>query len=101
MAVLYAQTGLAAPFANAAAVAPQAAMAMTRVLAHDQAKQDASIVEKTEKAQRARVAADGGGQGRGGFFGNRRRRRVQAPPSEPEEAHTLTPLVGGLLNVTV
>ena len=49
MAVLYAQTGLAAPLANAAAVAPQASLAMSRVLAAEMARQEQQQIEKTEK----------------------------------------------------
>ena len=51
MAVLYAQTGLAAPLANAAAVAPQASLAMSRVLAAEMARQQQQQIEKTEKAE--------------------------------------------------
>ena len=40
MAVLYAQTNLAANVSNAAAVAPQASVAMSRVLAAAMAKQE-------------------------------------------------------------
>ena len=40
MAILYAQTGLAAPIVNAATVGPQAAAAMSRTLAAEMAKQE-------------------------------------------------------------
>ena len=60
MAVLYAQTGLAAPLANAAAVAPQASLAMSRVLAAEMARQQQQQIEKTEKAEGPNIAAASG-----------------------------------------
>ena len=63
MAVLYAQTGLAAPLANAAAVAPQASLAMSRVLAAEMARQEQQQIEKTEKAEGPNITPDGRGGG--------------------------------------
>ncbi|MGE9985410.1 hypothetical protein [Desulfovibrio sp. SGI.169] len=97
MAVLYAQTGLAAPLANAAVVAPQASLAMSRVLAAEMARQEQQQIEKTEKTEEPNISPDGRG---GARFGNRRRRR---PPREAEgdEPRVSSPLVGNLLNVKV
>ena len=67
MAVLYAQTGLAAPLANAAAVAPQASLAMSRVLAAEMARQQQQQIEKTEKAEGPNIAPDGRGGGNAQF----------------------------------
>ena len=101
MAVLYAQTSLATPFANAAAVGPQAAVAMSRILAAEMARQERQQVEKISKPdQQANITDEKRGGGRGAPFGSRRRRRFQ---SEPEADHDLqaSPLIGNLLNVKV
>ena len=101
MAVLYAQTGLAAPFANAAAVAPQASLAMSRMLAAEMARQQQQQVEKTEKtAEKSNIKPDG--RGSQGQFGSRRRQRQAATQEDAQEApQSLTSLVGCLLNVKV
>lgn len=103
MAVLYAQTGLAAPLANAAAVAPQASLAMSRVLAAEMARQEQQQIEKTEPGNKAKLSPDGHNNG-DPQFGSRRRKRP--PPSAlPEEDDvpraSASPLVGNLLNVKV
>lgn len=99
MAVLYAQTGLAAPLANAAAVAPQASLAMSRVLAAEMARQEQQQIEKTEKTEGPNISPDGRG---GAHFGSRRRRRQPPRDAEEHEARaSSSPLVGNLLNVKV
>ena len=68
MAVLYAQTSLATPFANAAAVGPQAAVAMSRILAAEMARQERQQVEKISKPdQQANITDEKRGGGRGGL----------------------------------
>ncbi|MBQ4566949.1 MAG: hypothetical protein IJA79_02350 [Desulfovibrio sp.] len=101
MAVLYAQTGLAAPFANAAAVAPQASLAMSRMLAAEMARQQQQQVEKTEKtAEKSNITPDR--RGSHGQFGSRRRQRQAAAQEETDEASpSLASMVGCLLNVKV
>lgn len=101
MAVLYAQTGLAAPFANAAAVAPQASLVMSRMLAAKMARQEQQQVEKTEKtAEKPSIMPDG--RGSRGQFGTRRRQRQAVAQEETEDAPlALAPTVGCLLNVKV
>jgi hypothetical protein len=102
MAVLYAQTALATPITSSAAVAPQAALAMSRVLAAEMAKQEQQHVEKTEKTDAPRVADDSGKK-RHLPFGTRRSRRAPRGASAGEDgsASAVSPLVGNLLNMKV
>jgi hypothetical protein len=102
MAVLYAQTALATPITSSAAMAPQAALAMSRVLAAEMAKQEQQHVEKTEKTDASRVADDSGKK-RQLPFGSRRSKREPrvAPADEDGLAPAVSPLVGNLLNVKV
>ena len=102
MAVLYAQSGLSTSVANAAAVAPQAAVAMSRVLAAEQARMERQQVEKSEKTDGPDIQPDGH-QG-SSWFGSRRwrGRRMAAEDPDADEARPPTsPLVGNLLNVKV
>ena len=102
MAVLYAQSGLSTSVASAAAVAPQAAVAMSRVLAAEQARMERQQVEKSEKTDGPGIQPDG--HHGSSWFGSRRwRGRRMAPPQEEEvEARpSASPLVGNLLNVKV
>ena len=102
MAVLYAQSGLSTSVANAAAVAPQAAVAMSRVLAAEQARLERQQVEKSEKPAGPDIQPDG--HHGASWFGSRRWRGRRAPleAEEPEEARpSASPLVGNLLNVRV
>ena len=109
MAVLYAQTGLAAPLANAAAVAPQASLAMSRVLAAEMARQQQQQIAKTEKAEGPNIKTPdpptpppAGGGGGNAQFGSRRRKRPQPYDAEDDEPRASpSPLVGNLLNVKV
>lgn len=100
MAVLYAQSGLSANLVNAAAVAPQASAAMSRLMAMEQARHERDQVEKSEKADSARLNADGrkGGSQRG--FASRRQAR-KMPQATQENRATETPFVGYLLNLKV
>ena len=101
MAVLYAQTGLAAPLTNAAAVGPQASLAMSRVLAAEMARQEQQQVEKTERTTEEPGISDDG-RGRRGLFGSRRRQRLATLLEEEDvPAPAASPLVGNLLNVKV
>ena len=103
MALLYAQTGMAAPLAHNAAVAPQAAHAMTSLLAQETAQQERQQVQKADKTDGASV---GEREGRGGqSFSSGRR----APSHDAEEEKAVeqdapeqtSPLVGNLLNIKV
>ena len=102
MAVLYAQSGLSTSVANAAAVAPQAAVAMSRVLAAEQARTERQQVEKSEKTDGPGIQPDG--HGGSSWFGSRRwrgRRMAQAAEEADEARPSTSPLVGNLLNVKV
>ena len=103
IAVLYAQTGYTARVAHDAATAPQAAGAMSRVLAEEMTKLEQQQVQRMQGSQESRVAADSNSGGGGGqHFGSRRRNRPPPPPPEDSEPSTpQTPLVGNLLNLKV
>lgn len=99
LAVLYAQSGLSTNAATMA-FAPQASLAMSRVLAAEQARQERQQVEKSDKSEKANINADDGGGRNSAAF---RRRRMamsgQLPDQEPKEAPS--PWVGNLLNVKI
>ena len=102
MAVLYAQSGLSTSVANAAAVAPQASLAMSRVLAAEQARTERQQVEKSEKTDGPDIQPDG--HHGSSWFGSRRwrgRRMALAPEEEEDTRPSASPLVGNLLNVKV
>ena len=104
MAILYAQTGLAAPIVNAATVGPQAAAAMSRTLAAEMAKQEQQQVNKAEpQAEGAKVSPDAQHQNGGQMFGNRRKRRPFQPAPEEDDGPRPSgaPLVGNLLNIKI
>jgi hypothetical protein len=101
MAVLYAQTALATPFANSAAVAPQAALALSRALAAEMVKQEQQQVEKTEKTDPPLVADRQGEKRKPPFGGRRARRMTQARRPDEETPPPISPLVGNLLNMKV
>lgn len=99
MAVLYAQSGLSNQ-ANVAMVAPQASLAMTRVLAAEQMRQEREQVEKSEKTEEGKIRKDGGGR-QGAFFSRLKSRRGRLPAEEEEELAAKSPIIGNLLNVKV
>lgn len=97
MAVLYAQSGLSTNVANAAMVAPQAAVAMSRLLAAEAAMQEREKVEKTEEAEDPDIQPDGGKREK---FRSRLRER-RARQHEDEAPLRTTPFSGNLLNIKV
>ncbi|MBQ7618442.1 MAG: hypothetical protein IJS50_06160 [Desulfovibrio sp.] len=103
LAVLYAQTGLGTQFAHAAAVAPHAQAAVTRVIAQETAKQEQQQVEKANQAENKGISKDGRQKKSAGAFSSRRRQRLkeedkaQNAPSSPYEE----PYAGNFLNLTV
>lgn len=103
MAVLYAQTGMATSMVNAAAVGPQAAAAMSRVLAAEMARHEQQQITKTEAGDKAKLSPDADGGTPMPQFGSRRRKRLPPPPPDKDEAPRVpdSPLVGKLLNVKV
>lgn len=100
LAVLYAQSGLSTNVANAAMVAPQASLAMTRMIAAEAIRQERERIEKMEKTDDPAVASRK--EGKASFFSSRRRKRQKGPGSgEAEEVLVAAPYVGYLLNVKV
>ena len=100
IAVLYAQTGMGTQFAHAAAVAPHASVAVSRVLAMETAKQEKQTVQKTSEAEQEAISKDGQKKEKPALFGSRRRSRKPDPPEEtPDPA--VTPYTGTFLNLTV
>lgn len=100
MAVLYAQTSLATSLSNAAAVAPQASVAMSRVLAAAMAKQEQEQVTQAEPGHQTTLTPDADHRG-APQFGSRRRRRPPQPEQKAETSEPTSPLVGNLLNIKV
>ena len=102
MAVLYAQTGMATSMVNAAAVGPQAAAAMSRVLAAEMARHEQQIT-KTEAGDKAKLSPDADGGTPMPQFGSRRRKRPPPLVPDKDEAPRVpdSPLVGKLLNLKV
>ena len=98
MAVLYAQSGLSNA-ANVSMVAPQASLAMTRVLAAEAMRQERQQVEKSEKTEKSGIQPDA--DGRRGFFHTRLRGRQATEENEDAESLPTTALLGNLLNVKV
>lgn len=103
IAMLYAQTGYTARVAHDAVTGPQAAVAMSRVLAQEMVKQEQQQVQRMQNTGEARVATDDSHEGSGQMpFGSRRRNRPPRPEPETDEPSPPdTPLVGNLLNLKV
>lgn len=98
LAVLYAQSGLSTNVANAAMVAPQASLAMTRVLAAEEARQQRYKIEKNEKTEESRINKDGGQRF---SLAARLKRRKIGKAAEGDNTLATTPFSGNLLNVKV
>lgn len=106
MAILYAQTGYTARVAHEAATAPQTSAAMARLMTEELMRQQQSQVQRMEKGDEARVAADGKQHSGQMPFGSRRRNRQPQKDDESSASDTmpdatLTPLLGNLLNLKV
>lgn len=100
LAVLYAQSGLSTNVANAAMVAPQASLAITRVLATEAFRQEREKIEKMDKTENPAINAREEG-GRGFFNSRRRKRQAESENGAAGEYLRTTPYVGNLLNVKV
>lgn len=106
IAVLYAQTGYAARAAHDAAVAPQTAAAMSRVMAEEAARLEQKQVQQVHKGDASRITAeDEGRQNQEMPFGSRRRKRAELlareEDAEDEPSSLPTPLMGNFLNLKV
>ena len=100
LAVLYAQSGLSNQ-ANAVATAPQASLAMSRVLAAEQARQERYQVEKNEKSEKSNINPDRHGGRQALPRRMRARRGMLETEVEAEPVRNVSPVVGNLLNVKV
>lgn len=108
MALLYAQTELAAPLAHSLAVAPQAAADTARTHSQEVAKHEQQLIAKTEPKKEGEKVHPDGKEGENAamflLFGNRRKNRHKKEEEEAEEEGprpASSPLVGNLLNVKV
>ena len=102
VALLYAQTSLAAKFANEAVAALATQPEMSRLLAAEMAKHEKQQVQETQKGDPSGKLVGDGSSGRDHRrFGSRRQRRAQ-PPSEKENVRApADALVGNFLNVKI
>ena len=101
VALLYAQTGLAAKFANETAAALAMQPEMSKLLATEMAKLEKHQVQEIQKGDPLGKPVDDGSTGGRRHFGSRRRQRVHTPS---EEENTRTPtdaLLGNLLNLKI
>ena len=102
IAVLYAQTGLGTQFANTAAIAPHASVAVSRVLAMETAQQERQQVEKSKNSEQTGISKDGHQKQKLAHFGSRRRRRTEdMQQTEQQETPGIPSYTGNLLNLTV
>ena len=101
VALLYAQTTLAAKAANETTASFATQPEIARQLATELANLQRQQVQNAQRGDSSgKLASDGGGQGGAHYFGSRRRHRTQPPP---EETETPPPnaLLGNLLNLKV
>lgn len=100
MALLYAQTSMAAPLAHTTAVMPQASHAMTSLLAQETARLEQQQVQKTETCDGPTLnARDGGGGGQN--LTSRQSHSNEHEAEKEDDTQPRSPLVGTLLNLKV
>ena len=101
VALLYAQTNLAAKFANEAVAALATQPEMSKLLAMEMAKQEKQQVQEVQKGDASDKMVGDGSSGQGHrHFGSRRRQRTLPPPEEDARAPA-NPLRGNLLNLKI
>jgi hypothetical protein len=101
VALLYAQTGLAAKFANEAVAALAMQPEMSKLIAAETAKQEKQQVQVTQKGDHSSKLVGDGSSGQGHrHFGSRRRQRAQPPPEE-EGRPPPSALLGNLVNLKI
>ena len=102
VALLYAQTGLAAKFANEAVAALATQPEMSKLLAAQMSKQEQQQIQAVQKEDPPGKLVDDGSSGHGQRqFGSRRRQRAQPPPEEEKTRAPTDALLGKLLNLKV
>ena len=102
VALLYAQTSLAAKFANEAVAALATQPEMSKLLAAEMAKQEKQQVQETQKGDPSGKLVGDGSSGHGRrHFGSRRRQRPHLPPEEETVRPPADALLGNLLNLKI
>jgi hypothetical protein len=101
IALLYAQTSLAAKFAHEAVAALATQPEMSKLLAAELARQEKQQVQETQKGDPPGKLVDDGSSGRRRQFGSRRRQRAQPPPGEEHARAPADALLGNLLNLKI
>ena len=102
VALLYAQTNLAAKFANETAAALATQPEMSKLLAAEMVKQEKQQVQETQKGDPSGKLAGDGSSGHGHRrFGSRRRQRAQPSPEEEHVNASADALLGNLLNLKI
>ena len=101
LAVLYAQTGMSTAVAHAAEVAPQASVAVSRMLANEMARQERQQVIKSEQSNRTALSKDAEHRNSLGFGGRREPRQEEPEEDQDEQPIALFMDVGNVLNVDV
>ena len=101
VALLYAQTSLAAKFANETVAALATQPEMSKLLAAEMAKQEAQQVQETQKGDPPGKLVDDGSSGGRRHFGSRRRQRAHTPPEEEKACTPTDALLGNFLNLKI
>jgi hypothetical protein len=101
VALLYAQTNLAAKFANEAVAALATQPEMSKLLAMEMAKQEKLQVREVQKGDASDKMVGDGSSGQGRHFGSRRRQRTLPPPEEDNVPAPANALRGNLLNLKI
>jgi len=104
LALLYAQTNLAARHSHDVAVAPEVALNMSRAMAEEMARAEAKQVAKVDNnSPEVLVKDDDTEKKDDSSFGNRRRKRAHFVPEVEDEDYINAkgPFIGNLLNVKV
>ena len=102
VALLYAQTNLAAKFANETVAALAMQPEMSKLLAAEMSKQEKRQVQEAQKGDPSGKLVGDGSFGDGHrHFGSRRRRRAHSPPEEENTRAPTDALLGNLLNLKI
>ena len=102
VALLYAQTNLAAKFANETTAALATQPEMSKLLPAEMVKQEKQQIQEAQKGDPSGKLVGDGSSGHGGSqFGSRRRQRAQPPSEEKEARESPNALLGNLLNLKI
>ena len=102
VSLLYAQTSLAAKFANETVAALATQPEMSKLIAAETAKHEQHQVQEAQKGDSPDRLVDDGTSGHGrGRFGSRRRQRAQPTPEAEEAPAPPDGLLGNLLNLKI